>query len=89
MEEKSIFGQSVWLGVPRSINAGEVLLSGQGVGTTTAPDNRKAFPDARGLAKGRVRGIVGGERVRAFQPFLMLRIIGLSIFTRVVKERLH
>jgi hypothetical protein len=83
------FCQSVWLGVPRPINAGEVLLSGLDVSTTTARNNRKAFPDARDLAKGQLRGIVGGKRVRTSQPFLMLGTIGLSIFTGVVKERLR
>lgn len=54
----------------RSINAGEVLRSGLDFCTTTAPINRRAFPDSRYLAEGRCRGIVGGEKVRASSALL-------------------
>ncbi len=59
------------------------MLSELDVGTTTAPNDRKAFSDSRDLVKGCVRRLGGVERVGTFQPFLMLRIIGLSRFTGV------
>lgn len=59
------------------------MLSGLDVGTTTASNDRKTFPDSRDLVKGCVRRLGGVERVGTFQPFLMLRIIGLSRFTGV------
>lgn len=67
--------QSIWQGVPQGISAGEVLPSGLDVRTTTTLKNRRTFPDSRDLANGRIRGIVGGEWVRASQPFLMVRNI--------------
>jgi hypothetical protein len=54
----------------RSINAGEVLRSGLDVRATTAPINRRTFPDSRYLGEGRCRGIVGGEKVRASSALL-------------------
>lgn len=54
MEKAWVLSVRLAQGVPRWINAGEVLPSGLDLRTTAAPNTRKAFPDSRYLAKGRI-----------------------------------